>query len=75
MKNYNELTPLEKRKLNKIKKRIERSKEKKLQFITCYFVNRNIIEKLKQEGYNISYYYNQTRYGVTSLYIIELNKE
>jgi len=75
VKNYNELTPLEKRKLNKIKKRIERSKEKKLQFITCYFVNRNIIEKLKQEGYNISYYYNQTRYGVTSLYIIELNKE
>jgi len=75
VKNYKELTMLENRKLARIKKRIKRGKEKNHQIVTCFFVSKNVIEVLKQEGYNVSYHFDQSRYGVATLYIIELNKK
>lgn len=73
--NYNELTKYELRKLKKIRRRIKREKEKNNKIITCFFVSKNVIEILKQEGYSISYHFDQTRYGVATLYLIELDKK
>jgi len=74
-KTNNQLTWFEQRELNKIKKRIKHAEEKNNQMLTCFFMSKAVLEILKKEGYSISYYFDQTKYGVANLYIIQLNKK
>ena len=71
----NSLSKKEMRKLNRIKSRMERARKNNVPITTFFSINEKIIEQLRLEGYEVSYYFEQSRYATATLYIIAVNKK